>query len=166
MSSYNATRTKKNPISLLTSTFRFRFDITGTLSCDPTRGIQAQARGYAFGQSIVKFLLVILTSIGLLSINTSGAYAYKNHSMNLKLYAHNQIKDWEQFNCYNRLIFKESSWRYWVRNGSHTGLGQMRSEWYGTLSPRKQIRVHLRYIEHRYQTPCKAERHFNKIGWH
>ena len=166
MSNDNATRTKKNPISLLTSTFRFRFDITGTLSCDPTRGIQAQARGYAFGQSIVKFLLVILSSIGLLSTNISGAYAYKNHSMNLKLYAHNQIKDWEQFNCYNRLIFKESSWNYKARNGSHYGLGQMRSTWYGTLTPRKQIKAHLRYIEHRYKTPCKAERHFNKIGWH
>ena len=166
MSNDNATQTANCKTSLLTSTFANGLDKHDTLSCDPTRGIKAQARGCASGRSIVKFLLVILTSIGLLSTNTSGAHAYKNHSMNLKLYAHNQIKNWEQFNCYNRLIFKESSWRYWVRNGSHTGLGQMRSEWYGTLSPRKQIRVHLRYIEHRYKTPCKAEQHFNKIGWH
>jgi hypothetical protein len=149
-----------------TRKFERRFDKHDTLSCDPTRGSQAQARGYAFGQSIVKFLLVIVTSSLLLSINTIGAYAYKNHSMNLKLYAHNEIKNWTQFECYNRLIFKESSWNYKARNGSHYGLGQMRSTWYGTLTPRKQIKAHLRYIEHRYLTPCKAERHFNKVGWH
>jgi hypothetical protein len=166
MSNNNATRTAKSKTSLLTSTYANGLDKHDTLSCDPTRGSQAQARGCAFGHSYIKLPFVILIIIVLLSINTIGAAAYKNHSMNLKLYAHNEIKNWTQFECYNRLIFKESSWRYWVRNGSHTGLGQMRSEWYGTLSPRKQIRVHLRYIEHRYSTPCKAERHFNKVGWH
>ena len=166
MSNDNATRTTKPKSSLLTRPFANGLDKSGTLSCDPTRGIQAQARGYAFGQSIVKFLLVIITINVLLSINTSGAYAYKNHSMNLKLYAHNELRDYKQFDCYNRLIHKESSWNYKARLGSHYGLGQMRSTWYGTLSPRKQIRVHLRYIEHRYLTPCKAERHFNKVGWH
>jgi hypothetical protein len=166
MSNDNATRTTKEKSSLLTSTYANGLDRHVTLSCDPTRGIQAQARGYAFGQSIVKFLLVIITFNILLSINTSGAYAYKNHSMNLKLYAHNELRDYKQFDCYNRLIYKESRWDYKARNHSHYGLGQMRSTWYGTLSPRKQIRVHLRYIEVRYSTPCKAERHFNKVGWH
>jgi hypothetical protein len=166
MSNDNATRTIKHKSSLLTTCFANGLDTSGTLSCDPTRGIQAQARGYAFGQSIVKFLLVIITISLLLSINTSGAYAYKNHHMNLKLYAHNELKKWTQFECYNRLIHKESSWDYKAKNGSHYGLGQMRSTWYGTLTPRQQIKAHLRYIEHRYSTPCKAERHFNKVGWH
>jgi hypothetical protein len=166
MSNDNATRTTKQKSSLLTSTFANGLDTSGTLSCDPTRGIQAQARGYAFGPSIVKFLLVIITIIVLLSINTFGAYAYKNHHMNLKLYAHNELRDYKQFDCYNRLIHKESSWNYKAKNGSHYGLGQMRSTWYGTLTPRQQIKAHLRYIQHRYSTPCKAERHFNKVGWH
>jgi hypothetical protein len=166
MSNNNATRTAKSKTSLLTSTYANGLDKHDTLSCDPTRGSQAQARGCAFGHSYIKLPFVILIIIVLLSINTSGAYAYKNHSMNLKLYAHNEIKNWKQFECYNRLIFKESSWNYKARNGSHYGLGQMRSTWYGTLTPRKQIKAHLRYIEHRYSTPCKAERHFNRVGWH
>lgn len=166
MSSNNATRTKKNPISLLTSTFTFRFDSTDTLSCDPTRGSKAQARGCASGPPFIKLLWVMLIIIGLLSINISGAYAYKNHSMNLKLYAHNEIKNYKQFDCYNRLIHRESSWNYKARNGSHYGLGQMRSTWYGTLTPRQQIKAHLRYVKVRYQTPCKAERHFDRVGWH
>jgi hypothetical protein len=149
-----------------TRKFERRFDKHDTLSCDTTQGIQAQARCYAFGQSIVKFLLVIITISLLLSINTFGAYAYKNHHMNLKLYAHNELRDYKQFDCYNRLIHKESRWDYKAKNGSHYGLGQMRSTWYGTLTPRQQIKAHLRYIEHRYITPCKAERHFNKVGWH
>jgi hypothetical protein len=166
MSNDNATRTTKKKSSLLTSTYANGLDTSGTLSCDPTRGIQAQARGYAFGHSYIKLPFVMLIIIVLLSINTSGAYAYKNHHMNLKLYAHNELKNWTQFECYNRLIHKESSWDYKARNNSHYGLGQMRSTWYGTLSPRKQIKVHLRYVKARYSTPCKAERHFNRVGWH
>jgi hypothetical protein len=166
MSNDNATRTTKQKSSLLTSTYANGLDTSGTLSCDPTRGIQAQARGYAFGHSIVKLLLVTITISLLLSINTSGAYAYKNHHMNLKLYAHNELRNYKQFDCYNRLIHKESSWNYKAKNGSHYGLGQMRSTWYGTLTPRQQIKAHLRYVNARYSTPCKAERHFNRVGWH
>lgn len=143
-----------------------KLDTSDTLSCDPTRALKPERGVKRLGHSIIKLLWVMLISIGLLSINISGAYAYKNHSMNLKLYAHNEILNWKQFECYNRLIFKESSWNYKARNHSHYGLGQMRSVWYGTLSPRKQIRVHLRYVKVRYQTPCKAENHFNKVGWH
>lgn len=143
-----------------------RFDKHVTLSCDPTRALKPERGVKRLGHSIIKLLWVMLISIGLLSINISGAYAYKNHSMNLKLYAHNEIKNWTQFECYNRLIHRESSWNYKAKNGSHYGLGQMRSTWYGTLTPRQQIKAHLRYIEHRHKTPCKAERHFDKVGWH
>jgi hypothetical protein len=85
--------------------------------------------------------------------------------MNLKLYAYNKM-DWSEFQCYNWLIIKESSWNPKARNGSHRGLGQMRSEWYGTLSPKKQINVHIKYIRHRYSDACNALKHFELKGWH
>ena len=95
------------------------------------------------------------------------AYSQKPlHIMNIKLHAYNKLS-WEQFQCYNWLIHHESRWSHTARNGSHYGLGQMRSAWYGTLSPMKQIDVHLKYIAHRYDgKPCKALAHWERKGWH
>jgi hypothetical protein len=95
-------------------------------------------------------------------INTSPSKA----DMNLKLYAYNQMS-WKQFECYNWLIHKESSWNPKARNGSHYGLGQMRSTWYRDLSPYQQIRAHLRYLGHRYNgDACLALSHLERKGWH
>lgn len=106
--------------------------------------------------------------ICLSAMNVSAAESKQKplHVMNIKLYAYNQMS-WEQFQCYNYLIYEESRWNYKARNGSHYGLGQMRSKWYGTLSPIKQIDAHLDYIKHRYQgDACKAYAHWERKGWH
>jgi hypothetical protein len=95
------------------------------------------------------------------------AYSQKPvNVMNIKLYAYNKL-NWDQFQCYNWLIHYESRWNYRAHNGSHYGLGQMRSKWYGTLNPMKQIDVHLAYIKHRYSgDTCKALKHWERKGWH
>ena len=86
-------------------------------------------------------------------------------NMNLKLYAYNQMS-WKEFECFNWLIHKESSWNPKAKNGSHYGLGQMRSTWYRDLSPKKQIKASIKYIHHRYGCPCKALHHLETKGWH
>jgi hypothetical protein len=101
----------------------------------------------------------MLSALMLIPINPSKA------DMNLKLYAYNKM-DWSEFQCYNWLIHKESRWDPFARNGSHYGLGQMRSKWYGTLSPKKQIDQHIKYIRHRYADACNALQHFETKGWH
>jgi hypothetical protein len=108
--------------------------------------------------------LITLTLVAALLtiINTSSSKA----DMNLKLYAYNQMS-WKQFECYNWLIIKESSWNAKAVNGSHYGLGQMRSKWYKDLTPKQQIKAHLRYIKHRYSgDACKALHHLETKGWH
>jgi hypothetical protein len=94
-------------------------------------------------------------------INTQPSKA----NMNLKLYAYNQMS-WSQFECFNWLIHKESRWNPKARNGSHYGLGQMRSTWYKDLSPKKQIQASIKYIHHRYGCACKALHHLETKGWH
>jgi hypothetical protein len=80
-----------------------------------------------------------------------------NYSIDhLKLYAHSRLLDYKEFQCFNRIITKESRWSYTARNGSHRGLGQMRSEHYGKLDPFRQIDATLKYITNRYGTSCKA----------
>ena len=92
-----------------------------------------------------------------LSITSIPAAESANYSIDhLKLYAHSRILDYKEFQCFNRIITKESRWSYLARNGSHYGLGQMRSKHYRDLDPFRQIDASLRYITNRYQTPCKA----------
>jgi hypothetical protein len=103
-------------------------------------------------------LITALISI----INTSPSKA----DMNLKLYAYNQMS-WKQFECYNWLIHKESNWNPKARNGSHYGLGQMRSTWYRDLTAKQQIQAHMKYLSHRYEgDACRALRHLEAKGWH
>jgi hypothetical protein len=138
-------------------------DLRDTLSL-PAGGVGARAGAVATGRAL---FITLLAFINLLSFSQPNSYAWKNHSMNLKLYAHNQIKDWTEFECYVELIHRESSWNYRAKNGSHFGLGQMRSTWYRDLSPRKQIKAHLDYLDHRYKgSACKALRHLIRKGWH
>jgi hypothetical protein len=147
----------------LTCGFVNGLDSHDTLSKRP-RGSEPRAGALASGRVLFISLLVLLIFI---PNSKQHAYSWKNHSMNLKLYAHNEIKDWTEFECYVELIHRESRWDYRAQNGSHFGLGQVRSTWYRDLSPRKQIKAHLGYIEHRYDgSPCKALRHLVRVGWH
>ena len=73
-----------------------------------------------------------------------------------KLYAHSRIINYQQFICLSKIINKESRWDVNAKNGSHYGLGQMRSKHYRDLDPFRQIDATIKYITNRYQTPCKA----------
>jgi hypothetical protein len=144
----------------LTSTFINRLDSHAKLEA-PVGG-QSPKTGALFKATG----LFIALWISFIFAPLQPAFAYKNHSMNLKLYAHNELKNWTQFECYVILIHHESRWDYKAKNGSHYGLGQMKSQWYRDLKPRQQIKAHLKYIENRYSTACKALKHFEKKRWH
>lgn len=142
------------------------FDIIGML------GMPASLRGSLHGKpAFARAMFIAGFAIALLplqTIQTNAAEKRSYHIMNIKLYAYNKM-EWKQFQCYNWLIFEESRWNYKARNGSHYGLGQMRSKWYGTLNPYKQIDVHLKYLKHRYHKhdyACKAYQHWKEHSWH
>lgn len=102
----------------------------------------------------IKMLLLITSLIAMLGASPANAAAYSiDH---LKLYAHSRILDYKEFQCFNKIITKESRWSYTAKNGSHFGLGQMKSKHYRDLDPFRQIDATLKYITIRYQTPCKA----------
>lgn len=136
---------KKTLITLL--------NLTGALRCYRLKraaiAVSSQGRKQLMG---AVYVLAAITSIT--SIPNATA---KNYSIDhLKLYAHSRILDYKEFQCFNRIITKESRWSYTARNGSHRGLGQMRSEHYGNLDPYRQIDATLKYITNRYGTSCKA----------
>ena len=105
---------------------------------------------------INKNWLVFIASalIAVQGANPANATAYSvDH---LKLYAHSRIVNYKQFQCFNKIITKESRWNYQARNGSHYGLGQMRSKHYGNLDPFRQIDATIAYVTKRYKSNCQA----------
>ena len=103
----------------------------------------------------------------LLSITSIPAAESANYSIDhLKLYAHSRILDYKEFQCFNKIITKESRWSYKAKNGSHFGLGQMKSKHYRDLDPFRQIDASLRYITIRYETSCKAWAFHQQRNWY
>jgi hypothetical protein len=111
--------------------------------------VSSLKRRKRYGASIA---ILAVTSTGLIHNANAANYSIDH----LKLYAHSRILDYKEFQCFNKIITKESRWSYVARNGSHYGLGQMRSKHYRDLDPFRQIDATLRYVTIRYQTSCKA----------
>jgi hypothetical protein len=89
-------------------------------------------------------------------VGTTPAEANPNKD-NLKLYAHSRIIEWNEFMCFKDIITKENrTWDVRAKNGSHFGLGQMRSQHYRNLDGYRQIDATIKYINHRYGSMCKA----------
>jgi hypothetical protein len=108
------------------------------------------------------YVLAAITSITSIPEATA-----KNYSIDhLKLYSHSRIINYQEFQCFNRIITKESRWNYLAKNGSHFGLGQMRSKHYRDLDPYRQIDASLKYITIRYETSCKAWAFHEKKGYY
>lgn len=125
------------------------------------RGRRASPLAVSRAGYCLRLMASTLLTASLMLINISPVKA----DMNLKLYAYNLLS-WKEFECFNWLIHKESSWNPKAKNGSHYGLGQMRSVWYRDLSPYRQIKASIKYISHRYGDSCKALDHFDRKGWH
>ena len=97
-----------------------------------------------------------LVLVGVLCIvGTTPAEAITNTDY-LKLYAHSRVIDYDQFICLSKIIYKESRWNHLAVNGSHYGLGQMKSKHYRNLDAYRQIDGTILYIKGRYGSMCKA----------
>jgi hypothetical protein len=146
---------KKTLITLL--------NLTGLLRCYRLKraaiAVSSQGRKQLMG---AVYVLAAITSITSIPEATATSYS-KDH---LKLYAHSRIINYKEFQCFNRLITLESSWNYNSQNGSHYGLGQMKSKHYRDLDPFRQIDASLAYITKRYSSNCKALAFHNKKGYY
>ena len=160
---YNKTLSKRYQIVINTWASRKRKSLDLTLYAE---AIQPDTDLRLFRQnetlSIVKdkkIKIKRLMLVGWLIIAVQGAdtaAAAKYSVDHLKLYAHSRILNWVEFQCFNKIITKESKWSYTARNGSHYGLGQMRSKHYRDLDPYRQIDATIRYNVKRYGNQCNA----------
>jgi hypothetical protein len=103
----------------------------------------------------IRLLPQLCLCIGLISVQMQTATA-STATDQYRLYAHSRIIQYDQFICLSNIIHKESRWNVSARNGSHFGLGQMRSQHYRNLDGYRQIDATIKYINHRYGSMCKA----------
>jgi len=94
------------------------------------------------------------------------AQSQENKTNHYRQWAFIQLNDLDQFDCLDRLWFKESRWNPKARNGSHIGIPQGKSKYLLKVDGFKQVEWGLRYIENRYITPCLALVHHNAKGWY
>jgi len=136
------------------------------ITLSPKRGRRAgplaEVEG-AFCLRLVATALIILLMFPL----SANAYPLNRQQQDWALIAMNHLVDLEETQCWVELIWRESTFNPLATNGSHFGLGQMRSKWYGKLNARKQVKAHLKYLDHRYKgSACKALNHLKIKGWH
>jgi hypothetical protein len=109
--------------------------------------------------------LVLLAGL-LLLVNSPQAVAVSTARdvNNYKLYAHMKLKDAKQYRCVELLWNKESNWNPRADNPKSTAYGIPQLLKLKAKDPYIQIDLGLKYITHRYITPCKALAHHKKTG--
>jgi hypothetical protein len=115
-------------------------------------------------QRVVNLMPVLCLLLGSIAIQMQPAQASTNSVDHYKLYAHSRIVNEEQYKCLSKIIYKESRWNVNAKNGSHFGLGQMRSKWYRNLDGYRQIDASIKYINGRYGSMCNAWRFHERVG--
>jgi hypothetical protein len=108
----------------------------------------------------------MIQSILVIAFNNN-AYAINNNDIEkekYKLYSHIKLTNHRQYLCLEQLWHLESKWNYRADNKRSTAFGIPQLLKLKTKDPYKQIDAGLKYIAHRYGTPCKALAYHLKTG--
>ena len=108
---------------------------------------------------------MLQSSLVIASINN--AYAINNNDIEkekYKLYSHIKLTNHRQYLCLEQLWHLESKWNYRADNKRSSAYGIPQLLKLKTNDPYKQIDAGLKYIAHRYGTPCKALAYHLKTG--
>jgi hypothetical protein len=109
--------------------------------------------------------LVLLAGL-LLFVNSPTAIAVSTARdvNNYKLYAHIKLHNSKEYRCLELLWDKESRWDPRADNPKSTAYGIPQLLKLKAKDPYIQIDLGLKYITHRYLTPCKALAHHKRTG--
>ena len=97
----------------------------------------------------------------------TNAYATTNSNKEIekyKLYSHIKLTNHKQYLCLEKLWYLESKWNPRANNKRSTAYGIPQLLKLKIKDPYLQIDAGLKYIAHRYGTPCKAMAYHKKHG--
>ena len=113
-------------------------------------------------KSRVLFVIsIVLISLAIPMPSHAASYSVDQ----LRLYTHSRVINFKEFVCIDKIIMQESRYNYLARNGSHYGIGQMRSKHYQSRDAYTQIDLTIAYALKRYKTLCNAYRFHVKRGY-
>lgn len=147
----------------LTSTYVNVLGASGTLRARALKGLRASRLRLACS---VVLAIGIALSIPMADADSGSLVPYRN----LKELANYQLPS-KQESCHHEIVHRESSWRAQVRNGSHTGYYQGRSEYLIDKPYDVQFYWYWSYVSNRYghddEVPnyCAALNHLVTKGW-
>jgi len=72
----------------------------------------------------------------------------------------------KQYFCLNKIWTRESHWNHKANNPTSSAQGIPQILGLTTKDPKQQVNKGLRYIQHRYDTPCKAWSFWQKNHWY
>jgi len=152
-----------SPVDNLWTTRRNSAQLIHILASYLTRAVRSILAGEPLRRIARMRSLVLLGALCIVS--TTPAEANTNIDQ-YKLYTHSRVINYQQFICLSNIFYKESRWNPYAINGSHYGLGQMRSKHYRNLDPYRQIDATILYIKGRYGSMCKAWEFHKKKGYY
>jgi hypothetical protein len=152
-----------SPVDNLWTTRRRRAQVIHILASNLTKGLRSTLAGERLQPMARRRSLVLL---GLLCVVSTTPAEASTNTDQYKLYTHSRIINYEQFICLSNIFYKESRWNPYAINGSHYGIGQMRSKHYRNLDVYRQIDATIKYIKHRYGSMCNAWEFHKKKGYY
>ncbi len=148
----------------VTCTYPLSLDKVGTMNRTQPTGSRRMNIFHGRNWKIGKIAFV---SIALAISTVSPSHAQTPSQLDsLRLYAHSKIFSFDQFLCFNELIYRESRWNPRAFNGNHYGLAQGLYQPLLTMDPYAQVDWAIAYMNRRYKSECKALEHSDRYGWY
>ena len=112
----------------------------------------------------IKMVITYMVGLNLLGMHAVNAVNNPIEKDYYKLYSHTKVLSAKQYLCLVRLWERESKWNPKADNKRSSAYGIPQLLKLKTNDPYKQIDLGLKYISHRYGTPCKALAYHLKTG--
>ena len=149
----------------LCTTRRRYAQVIHILASNLTKGVLSILAGEPLPRLARRRSLVIVAGLLLFSnMPASQAINTVTDTNNYKLYAHMKVIDAKEYRCLELLWNRESRWDPRANNPKSSAYGIPQMLRLKLLDPYRQIDAGLKYIAHRYKTPCKAWAHHQRKG--
>ena len=131
-----------------------------------TIGVHSRARALQGLRASLKGVACLVAIVIGIAMSMPMAVAPAAQSMPIKQYAKLKVTTGKQWSCLAKLWGKESAWNYLADNPHSTAFGIPQILGLTTTNPYKQIDLGIKYIKHRYDTPCKAWKFHQRKGYY
>ena len=152
MSSPDTPNAMRKSLTCLTSSVRFVVSERAAVADSESRYTQLMLE------------LCLILSLVLLPLSNALAVTDNTSKELFKIYAHTKLMSSKQYYCIEKLWDRESHWDPTARNSKSTAYGIPQLLGLKETNGFKQIDMGIKYIVHRYGTPCNAYLHHKKKG--